>query len=252
MTKLDIPIITYHSIDDSGSVISTSPVVFQRQMAQLSKMGYTAISLSKLVTLLKSDGTIPAKVVVLTFDDGFRNFRSTAFPIMSELNFSGTVFLVTDYCGKCNDWEGNPSNLPRGELLSWVEIRELDGLGIEFGSHSRTHADLTRISQEKLQDEVHVSKMCIEDALGRPSTTFAYPYGRSNQSVRAKVSEYFDAGCTTTLGKVSNTNELFSLCRLDAFYLSNERLFGMLQSKTFNRYMHLRQSMRTVRSLLRG
>lgn len=249
---LTVPIITYHSIDNSGSVISTPPNIFRRQMKHLSESGYSAIPLRELAAMLRNKIAVPKKTVVLTFDDGFKNFRSEVFPILSEYNFSGTVFLVTDFCGKHNDWAGNPDGFPRSELLSWEEIRKLDSYGIEFGSHTRTHQDLTNLTFEKMESEVVESKMAIADQLGRETTTFAYPFGRANAAVRKTANRNFEASCSTDLGKVNARSNLSSLNRIDSYYLSNQRLFAGLETAAFDNYLRLRQAMRHIKSLAAG
>ncbi|MEO6051263.1 MAG: polysaccharide deacetylase family protein, partial [Pyrinomonadaceae bacterium] len=97
---MNIPILTYHSIDESGSVISTAPDVFRQQMKFLKEANWNVVSLSELACLFLNKTPLKSQTAVLTFDDGFRNFYTTAFPILEEYNFKATVFLVTDYCGK--------------------------------------------------------------------------------------------------------------------------------------------------------
>ena len=247
-----IPIITYHSIDDSDSVVSISPAVFRRQVKYLSEAGYTSLSLRELAASFKHSRGVPDKPIVLTFDDGFKNFYTHAFPALSEYNFSATVFLVTDFCGKYNDWNGNPRELPRSELLSWSEIKFLSDAGIEFGSHTRTHPDLTKLSHAEAEAEITDSKAAIEDALGKEAATFAYPFGRHNASIREIAASNFDASCSVALGKMSPQSDFSSLERIDAYYLKNQRLFEMLPSATFDRYMSVRQIMRSAKSFVNG
>ena len=249
-SAVNVPILTYHSIDDSGSIISTAPSVFQRQMKYLKNAGYEALTLGEMADRQKKGAPLSGKIVVLTFDDGFRNFYTQAFPVLSDHNFSATVFLVTDFCGGHNDWSENPKKLLRSELLDWKEIRELNGAGIEFGSHTKTHPDLTRLSTNDMTTEMLDSKAKISDALGRNVSTFAYPYGRSNDKVRRIALENFDASCSTNLGMVSAGHDRASLNRIDTYYLSNQRLFEMLPTAAFNNYLFFRRAMRKVRSVL--
>lgn len=252
MIGTKIPIITYHSIDDSGSVVSTSPAVFLRQMKYLSEAGYTTMPLQGLISTFKNNNELPAKPVVLTFDDGFKNFYSHAFPVLSEYGFCATVFLVTDFCGRHNDWSGNPPELPRSELLSWSEIKVLSDAGIEFGSHTKTHPDLTQLSRAEAEEEVIASKAAIEDKLGKEAVTFAYPFGRYNHAVKDIAAANFDATCSVALGKMTERSDFSSLERIDAYYLQNQRLLEMLQSKTFDRYMNFRQILRSAKSFVNG
>ena len=245
-----IPILTYHSIDESGSVISTTPKVFQRQMEFLSKTDYNVVSLKNFINSLFDGKSLPPKTIVLTFDDGFQNFYTTAFPVLEKYGFEATVFIVTDYCGKHNNWVGNPSEFPPSKILSWREIKELSDSGIEFGAHTRTHPDLTRISGVQIESEITESKSAIENALGSEVTTFAYPFGKFNSSAKRVAEKMFKAACSTNLGKVNCSSDFFSLERVDAYYLSNPKIFNSLSSKTFDRYLWFRQSLRDFKSLI--
>ena len=241
-------IITYHSIDSSGSVISTAPEVFRIQLRHLKEEGYKAVTLGEFASVINGDSALPLKSLVLTFDDGFQNFRTEAVPVLEELGFKATVFLVTDKCGKYNDWQGNPPELPRSRLLDWSEIKELSGLGYEFGVHTRTHPDLTRLSPDDVAKEVTESRSAVEDALGREVRSFAYPYGRFDTSVRKSVMEHYDVACSTKLGLAGTGSDKFALERVDSYYLSNERVLRSIGSRSFEVYMKVRQTMRNFKS----
>lgn len=243
-----IPILTYHSIDESRSIISTAPDVFRRQMKSLSDNGLRGISLETMLRSATSSNAFPESSVVLTFDDGFRNFYTTAFPVLQEYGFKATVFLVTDHCGKRNDWLGNPPGLATERLMSWAEVREVKSSGIEFGSHTRTHPDLTRLSETRVKREIVESKDAIENAIGGPVTTFAYPYGKFDECVRKLVAQNFDAACSTNLGIANAESDRFELERLDAYYLSRPRVFDSLSTQSFDRYMKFRQALRAVKA----
>lgn len=219
-------------------------------MSFLNESGYKAITLNELVSYITENKSFPSKTVTLTFDDGFQNFYTTAFPILSEYNFKATVFLVTDFCGKNNEWAGNPPNLPSSKVLSWEEIKELNNYGIEFGSHTRTHPDLTKISSTQLEDEIFASKSAIEDSLGSKVATFAYPFGKFNSSVKKMVEQNHKAACSTILGKVQSGSDFFSLERLDTYYLSNPKIFSRLSSKSFDGYMFFRHLMRNFKTFV--
>lgn len=250
VTDMPVPILTYHSIDESGSTISKSPQIFRRQMRHLGQAGYRAITLGEFAEIRNRGEAVSDKLVVLTFDDGFRNFYTYAYPILAEHNFKATVFLVTDMCGQHNDWPGNPRDLPRSELLDWDEIRELSEAGIEFGSHTRTHADLTRLNPNEARNEMIDSAKQISDRLGREVSTFAYPYGRMNREARRVAFDNFAASCSTNLGKVGSRFDKAALNRIDTYYLSNERLFELMPTAAFDNYLRLRNAMRRVRSIL--
>ncbi|MGH9945833.1 MAG: polysaccharide deacetylase family protein, partial [Pyrinomonadaceae bacterium] len=165
--------------------------------------------------------------------------------------FKATVFLVTDFCGKYNDWAGNPRELPRSKLLSWQEIRELSEAGVEFGSHTRTHPDLRKLPPERVKNEMVESKSEIENILGCETTAFAYPYGRHNGTSRRIAEQAFASACSTKLGKVGVGSDRFCLERVDTYYLSNKKVFDSLPSRSFDRYLKFRSVMRDMKSLIR-
>ena len=113
MTAARVPILTYHSIDDSGSIVSVEPSVFREQMERLCDAGYVSITLGEYVEKRLQKQEIGDKTLILTFDDGYENFLTDAYPVLADCSFTATVFLVTDRCGGYNDWSGNPPQLRR-------------------------------------------------------------------------------------------------------------------------------------------
>jgi len=248
MTMFSVPIITYHSIDDSGSVISTAPTVFKRQIASLAKDGFRAFTMRELASRIEMKTPLPPKPVVLTFDDGFKNFYTDAYPVLNAYHFAATVFVVTDHCGHYNDWNGNPADFPRSELLTWKDIRELSAEGIEFGSHTRTHPDLLSISAASIEDEIAGSKASLDDALGLETASFAYPFGRKNEMVKGIAAANYRSATSTVLGKVTPHSDLYSLERVDAYYLSNPWILDRLDTAGFDRYLTVRQFLRNAKA----
>jgi len=244
-----IPVLTYHSIDASGSVISTDAATFRGQMKFLKSAGFNVVSLNDLTKNLRADKKLPTKTIVLTFDDGFQNFYSEAFPTLADYNFTATVFLVAAHCEKYNDWDGNLPTLERRRLMSWNEIKELHRHGIEFGAHSLTHPDLTEIPLEEVRRELSESKTVIENKLGSAVEMFAYPYGKFNTDVKRLTEQNYAAACSTNLGKVQERSDFYSLERVDTYYLKNQRIFKSLESFSFDRYLQLRQAMRNLKQL---
>ncbi len=128
----------------------------------------------------------PDRDLLLTFDDGYRMLLDRAIPALEARRIPALVFLVTAYMGRENGWE---LDLPgrRFRHMGWDEARDLAGRGFAFGSHTRTHADLTRLAPEAAREEVARSKDEIEERLGVPARTFSYPFGRVNDAARREV-----------------------------------------------------------------
>jgi peptidoglycan/xylan/chitin deacetylase (PgdA/CDA1 family) len=246
--SVNIPILTYHSVDESHSVISTSPSEFAKQMAQLWKGGWRSVSLSEMTRLMRDEQSFPEKTFVITFDDGYENAYSEAFPVLTQFGFKATIFLITEYCGKLNDWPGHSASIVRRPLLSWSQIQEMHKHGMEFGAHTLSHPDLTKISIQDAEREMISSKAQIQDRLGVEAEFFAYPYGKFNSRVKEIAQQQFLGACSTKLGKARATSDLFLLPRVDMYYMSSERLFSALSTVLVDGYLGFRHVAREMKA----
>ena len=165
-----VPILMYHRIADDGPAATApyriSPAQFERQLAYLRRHGYRTISLAQWLAALRDrDGLIDDRVVILTFDDAYRDFLIDAWPLLCRHGFGATMFVPTDQIGGRAEWDrmcGEPA-----ELMSWDELRLLAGHGLEIGAHSCSHPHLTRIGARRLMIEGRVAKARLEAELGR-------------------------------------------------------------------------------------
>jgi peptidoglycan/xylan/chitin deacetylase (PgdA/CDA1 family) len=112
-----VAILTYHSIDDSGSVISTSPRIFAEQMRILSELDADVVGIDKIVHRT-DEGPTRKPMIAITFDDGFRNVYEHGLPVLRQYGFPATIFLVTDYCGRLNSWPSQTPGIAAQPLLS--------------------------------------------------------------------------------------------------------------------------------------
>jgi peptidoglycan/xylan/chitin deacetylase (PgdA/CDA1 family) len=119
--------------------------------------------------------------VIITFDDGEKSIYDHAFPILKKYNIKALVFLIVDYIGKKNLWDITLTG-ERILHLSWHEISEMKKYGIEFGSHTMTHRNLTKMSKDDIGYELFESKRILEQRVGECSSV-SYPYNRCNQVV---------------------------------------------------------------------
>jgi len=242
-----IPILTYHSIDNSGGVLSTPVQTFERHVATLHEEGIRTVGLPDIVACLSARNGLPPRAIALTFDDGFASLYEHTFPLLCRYGFSATVFLVTDYCGRLNAWPGQPAGITRLPLLRWPQILEMSRGGIHFGAHTKTHPDLRLLTSPELDTEVRDSKREIEDRLGMAVDSFAYPYGRLDARVKAVVSEHFATACGTKLAFVRETSNPWCLERLDACYLRSRLFPRYLNSPPAKAYLGMRRALRAIR-----
>ncbi|GAX60448.1 polysaccharide deacetylase [Candidatus Scalindua japonica] len=247
--KYRIPILTYHSIDTSGSIISTSPEKFLQQMQFLSHYSYNVISLSKIISFINEKQPFPKKTVAITFDDGFNNIFEIAYPILRKLGYTATIFLVTGYCGKKNNWSGQLRGVPEFDLLEWDKVIEMANNGIEFGSHTMSHPDLTELTLAQAREEIVGAKRSQKERLGKEPLFFAYPYGRESNKIREIVRDEFKCALSTVLEFVNTDSNIYSLPRIDMCYFSRNNFFTWLGTSKFSGYINIRKFLRSLRSI---
>jgi peptidoglycan/xylan/chitin deacetylase (PgdA/CDA1 family) len=219
--KSRVPILMYHSISENlfGMShpyfhINTVPAVFVEQMRWLQHSGYRTLSLNEALEGMEA-GKDLRKTVVLTFDDGYRDFYTEALPVLKQCGFSATIFLATDRIRE------TPARIEGADYLTWREVRELHSEGIQFGAHTVTHPDLRSLGPDELEQELGRSKETIEDSLGVRVESFSYPHGFPEED--KQYAEYvrdllcnlgYDNAVTTILGRAHKETERFSLPRL--------------------------------------
>ena len=232
-------ILTYHSLDETGSVISIRPEVFRRQMESLAANSIKVVPLQQIRQ--------HPEAVAITFDDGFANFADQAVPVLRQLNFPATVFVISGYCGQKNNWPTQPPGVPQLPLMGWRALRDLPEQ-ILLGAHTITHSDLRTLSDSEIAREVLESRIEIEQQTGRPVETFAYPYGGVDARAESVIRREFHSGCGTRLDFVHPESDSAVLPRLDAYYLKStlwfQRPFGISNAL----YIALRRTLREARS----
>lgn len=179
-----VPVLMYHEIADSAqtpSRLAVSPDVFAEQVAYLREAGFTAVTAGELAAALAGGGELPARPVVLTFDDGYGDFYTHALPVLKRHGLTGTVFQTTGWVGV----EGTEKR-----MLNWQELAEIAAAGLEIGAHTCTHPQLDQLPDKMLRDELYTSKSLLEDHLGMAVPGLAYPYGYSNAKVRRVAREF--------------------------------------------------------------
>jgi peptidoglycan/xylan/chitin deacetylase (PgdA/CDA1 family) len=171
------PVLLYHRIaqtSDPGDPLCVSPQQFEAHMRYLAEMGFTTHGLH--------DGAGAGKPVVLTFDDGYLDTYSTAFPILQRYGLTATVFLVTGSVGATTGAWGPPMPVP---VMTWRQVQEMARYGVSFQSHTKTHPDLARCSDAAALAELVESRAEIQDHVGEEVDALAYPFGSYDPRVVA-------------------------------------------------------------------
>jgi len=168
--------------DNNNDPWAMSPLVFESEMRWLNRRGYKGVSLKKFYENVEQD-----KVVILTFDDGYKDFFDIAKPILNMLKFSATVFILAGLIGDTGRWRRK--ELQSSVLLNWNEIYDTIDRGHEIGSHGLYHPDYRQLSGQELRKEIKESKEIIEEHIMTPVTSFAYPYNLYNEQIIQIVKE---------------------------------------------------------------
>jgi peptidoglycan/xylan/chitin deacetylase (PgdA/CDA1 family) len=189
-TDVPVPVLMYHSVSDapadSTQALSVRPAMFAAQLRYLRKQGFSGLTFGELCQRRRSGQPLPARPIVLTFDDGYADLIEEALPIMIEQGFPATVFVTT---GWLRDAARYAAGTPLDRMLSWGQLAELSSAGVEIAAHSHSHPQLDQISEPSLRAELVGSRRLLEDRLGQPVCSLAYPFGYSSKRVRAVARE---------------------------------------------------------------
>ena len=239
---MKIPILMYHQIDQPpkrGTALRgliVAPSSFAWQMRLLRLMGYQGLSMRDLEPYLQ--GEKQGKVVGLTFDDGYQNNLDNALPILLKNGFTATCYAVSSMIGGTNLWDkGKVAEKPLMTLENWRTWRDA---GMDIGSHTRTHADLTQSDPKAALNEIKESKQELQFALDYEVRHFCYPYGRFNECHAAMVQESGYVTATTThRGRViAGNNSHVKLNRIMIARATNLFLFYLkVATKYEDRYI---------------
>lgn len=228
-----VPVLMYHSVADDTEEnvqpyyrLATNPRRFAEQMKWLCNSGLQGVSLEEALAGLADGKSNRRPLAAVTFDDGFRDFYTEAWPVLQRHGFTATMHLPTDFIG-------TPRKSFRGkECLTWNEVRELRAQGIRFGSHTASHPKLHELPWTAIGNELAWSKTRLEQELREAITGFAYPYAFPKEDSRftERFAELLRGqgyrNCVTTVvGRVRAQDDFFCLKRLPVNSCDDEALF---------------------------
>jgi peptidoglycan/xylan/chitin deacetylase (PgdA/CDA1 family) len=212
-----VPILMYHSIADDGPAelapYRTTPAEFRGHLRYLRSHGYHSISLRDWVDSISERRPVPGRPVIITFDDGYKDFFDFALPALERSDFTATVFVVTEKAGAFADWDDLPDP-PR--LMDWDEIRTAVSKDITIGSHSATHKDFVRIPRQELRREAERSRAMLQEHLGEAVDLIAYPWGRSDPEGRSLLADCgYQIGVRSWGGRSTFSDDPLELSRIE-------------------------------------
>ncbi len=171
----------YHSVNPASSKYSVDPAEFRRQIDHLVK-NYNVVPLNEIMEFVEGKRSLPRKSVAITFDDGYMDNYTNAYPYLRRNRLPIAIFVATNYVKK--EMRLGNCLLP---MLSWNEIGEMSRNDVEFGAHTSSHLDLVRVDIQTAEREILRSKAEIERRIGKEVNSFAYPFGRYQSNVAALV-----------------------------------------------------------------
>lgn len=204
-----VPILMYHHVAVPGPEadairrdLSVSPAAFEAQMAHLASHGYRTVSLLDLFEHLQGGEALPPRPIILTFDDGYDDNYTFAYPILRRYGLQGTFFIITGLVG-------------RPGYLTWEQAREMRHGGMSLEAHTCTHLDLAKSTPARVSQEVKEAKAVLERELGGPVFFFSYPSGKYNAAVIAALEANGYLGAVTTrYGTMQESGSLYELRRV--------------------------------------
>ena len=219
-TPRAVPVLMYHRVVHEPPVgsrhgIWVTAANFRSQMRSLRRRGFSSITFAEMDAYLRGEGSLPARPVILTFDDGYEDNLSVASDILTEHGMKAVIFMVAGRIGSTNTWDADEPQVP---LVREDQLRKLVAAGHEIGSHTMTHPDLSRTHEEGVRQELADSKSRIEEVIGRPVTALAYPYGGVDPSVRNVARQVgYSWGIATNSGPQLLGKDMMEVRRIQIF-----------------------------------
>jgi peptidoglycan/xylan/chitin deacetylase (PgdA/CDA1 family) len=238
------PILMYHSLSNEFGdrhpyfETNTSPEAFAAHMRYLSENGYETVGLGEAAGETLGEY---GKKVVITFDDGYRDFYTEGVPVLANYGFRATMFVVSEFAAHGKAANGKP-------CMSWNEIREVQRCGIEIGSHTASHPELYKLPHSELCKELTASKQSIEQQIGAAVDSFAYPYAFPEHRqtflkvLRALLGRFgYKRGVCTSVGTAGPSSDPFFMPRIP---MNSHDDLRFLEAKLQGGYdwLHLAQS----------
>jgi peptidoglycan/xylan/chitin deacetylase (PgdA/CDA1 family) len=178
-----VPVLMYHRIAADGppglARYRVAPEIFARQMQWLRQHGFHAVTSLDVARHLESGRPFPGRPVMISFDDGYRDFHDAAWPALQANGLRAEVFLVTGMIGGVADWDADHG--APAPLMDWTEIKVLDSAGVRFGSHMASHSRIASLSIRQVALEAAGSRATLERALGRECLSVAAPFGEGDE-----------------------------------------------------------------------
>ena len=232
-------ILTFHSVDDSGEVLSYSPRLFQYLLASLERQRIPVLTLD---ALLNDD---VQRGVALTFDDGMKSVHSDALPLLKQYDASAHVYVATDLIGIDSLWPPE-DGVGRYQMMNLDDLADLHEAGIALDAHTASHPDVRDLSADELSEQCQRSDEFIYQITGKYPSHFAYPFGYHNRQARELVAKRYVTAVTTELAMLDENVDRAAIPRIDSYFLRSTWMIDNLESAAAKYWLQLRSSIRTL------
>lgn len=237
-------VLTFHSVDPSGSVISIAPRELRNLVQAILRSGHRVVPLSELLEQPSEPGR-----VALTFDDGLRSVHEHALPVLREEAVPATLFLTTGHIGRNSHWPTLPDNAPVFPMLGWSEVEDLRATGWDIQAHTVTHPHLPALDDERIEQELAQAAEVIERRLGRRPDILAYPYGSHDDRTVRAAHRHYRFAVTTQMAELGDPlPDPHRVPRLDAYYFRGPRVHARFGTLRFRAYLRARALLRGLRA----
>jgi peptidoglycan/xylan/chitin deacetylase (PgdA/CDA1 family) len=211
-----LPVLLYHSISEAASSevarFAIAPKVFDDHMRHLAEEGYSSMTVTQLLAVLQGSDVLAERPVLVTFDDGFRDFLTNALATMQRHGIVSTLYATSGFMG---DGAAQGRNRSGDEMLAWHELAEVARQGVEVGGHTHSHPMLDTLPHAAARAEIVRCKELIEQHTETAVASFAYPHGYSSAWVRRAVADAgYTSACAVKNAMSHTGDDPFAIARL--------------------------------------
>lgn len=223
--SLEIPILMYHYVEnvkDKKDTIriglNTPPRIFEEQLITLLNSNYTPITQSEIVMILSNRQKMPQKPIAITFDDGYEDFYTVAFPILKRYKVKATIYVIVNFLDYPN-------------YMTSKQLEEIaDSDLIEIGSHTLNHVYLKTANKKVVEKEISESKKKLESFIKKEVKSFAYPYGAFSEEAKEIVEKYgYQSAVSVIPGTKQSLSNIYFLYRLRPGFRTGDELIKYLK-----------------------
>lgn len=202
-----VMVLNYHKVANEHMSLSVTLSDFEQHMKWLKELGYNCITPEQLYAFITEGAELPEKPVLITFDDGYKDNYTNAYPIMKKYGYTGTIFVVTSYLGVYDNY------------LTWAQVKELQDNGFSIQSHTYSHKSMTETSDEDISQELIKSREAIKEKLGTDADFMAYPTGTYNLHIADLVKKAgYKGAFTIKYDNVSRDSNVYAIERVPIFH----------------------------------